>query len=115
MPVGLGAEQTTTEPRASAAPLGGSRSVEDPGAYSFELLTPKGGIIGEGSCSMWAPNQPQRQQHDGKDPPSSSPVRVETRWTPDRSYVLRQAIAPISPDTFAIRCAAYRDPNRQPL
>lgn len=88
VPVGLlFGEQTTDETVRVSRAAGRSRSVEDPGAYSFELLTPKGSMMEAFLFHVGAEPTGKGQQHDGEEMFLVLSGTVEMR-TPDRSYVL---------------------------
>jgi transcriptional regulator with XRE-family HTH domain len=88
VPVGqLFGEQTTDETVRVSRATGRSRSVEEPGAYSFELLTPKGRVIEAFLFHIGAEPSGKGQQHDGEEMFLVLSGTVEMR-TPDRSYVL---------------------------
>ena len=103
VPVGLlFGEQTTDETVRVSRAAGRSRSVEDPGAYSFELLTPKGSMMEAFLFHVGAEPTGKGQQHDGEEMFLVLSGTVEMR-TPDRSYVLEAGdcayqAAEIAPD-----------------
>jgi transcriptional regulator with XRE-family HTH domain len=88
VPVGqLFGEQTTNEMVRISRAAGRSRALEDPDTYSFELLSPKGGLM-EGFLFYIGPNPSgSGQQHDGEELFFVISGTVEMR-TPDRTYVL---------------------------
>ena len=90
VPVGLlFGEQTTEETVRISRAAGRTRSLEDPGNYSFELLTPRGSLM-EAFLFHVGPDPTGRgQQHDGEELFLVVAGTVEMR-TPDRSYVLEQ-------------------------
>ncbi len=88
VPVGLlFGEQTTDETVRVSRAAGRSRSMEDPGAYGFELLTPKGSMMEAFLFHVGAVPSGAGQQHDGEELFLVLSGTVEMR-TPDRSYVL---------------------------
>lgn len=88
VPVGqLFGEQTTDDTVRISRAAGRVRSVEDPGTYSFELLTPKGSIMEAFLFHVGAEPTGRGQQHDGEEMFLVLSGTVEMR-TPDRSYVL---------------------------
>jgi transcriptional regulator with XRE-family HTH domain len=88
VPVGLlFGEQTTGETVRVSRAAGRSRSPEDPGNYSFELLTPKGSMMEAFLYQVGAEPTGKGQQHDGEEMFLVLSGTVEMR-TPDRSYVL---------------------------
>jgi transcriptional regulator with XRE-family HTH domain len=88
VPVGqLFGEQTTDDTVRISRAAGRIRSVEDPGNYSFELLTPKGSLLEAFLFHVGAEPTGKGQQHDGEEMFLVLSGTVEMR-TPDRSYVL---------------------------
>jgi transcriptional regulator with XRE-family HTH domain len=88
VPIGqLFGEQTTEETVRISRAAGRSRSLEDPGTYSFELLTPKGGLMDAFLFHVGADPVGNGQQHDGEEMFLVLSGTIEMR-TPDRSYVL---------------------------
>jgi transcriptional regulator with XRE-family HTH domain len=88
VPVGLlFGEQTTDETVRVSRAAERSRSVEDPGNYSFELLTPKGSMMEAFLFQVGAEPTGKGQQHDGEEMFLVLSGTVEMR-SPDRSYVL---------------------------
>jgi transcriptional regulator with XRE-family HTH domain len=89
VPVGqLFGEQTTDDTVRISRAAGRVRSLEDPGNYSFELLTPKGSLMEAFLFHVGAePAGNGGQQHDGEEMFFVLSGTVEMR-TPDRSYVL---------------------------
>jgi transcriptional regulator with XRE-family HTH domain len=90
VPVGqLFGEQTTDETVRISRAEGRGRSLEDPDAYSFEHLTPKGSLMEAFLFHIGAEPVGKGQQHDGEEMFLVLSGTVEMR-TPDRSYVLEQ-------------------------
>ncbi|MGH7041186.1 MAG: helix-turn-helix domain-containing protein [Acetobacteraceae bacterium] len=90
VPVGqLFGEQTTEDTVRVSRAAGRSRSFEEPNAYSFELLTPKGGLMEGFLFHVGAGPVGHGQQHDGEEMFLVLSGTVEMR-TPDRSYVLEK-------------------------
>jgi transcriptional regulator with XRE-family HTH domain len=88
VPVGLlFGEQTTDETVRISRATGRNRSVEEPGDYSFELLTPQGSMMEAFLFHVGAAPTGGGQQHDGEEMFLVLSGTVEMR-TPDRSYVL---------------------------
>lgn len=92
VPVGLlFGEQTTDETvrisRAADRPRSMEQPGEDPGDYSFELLTPKGSVMEAFLFHVGAEPTGRGQQHDGEELFLVLSGTIEMR-TPDRSYVL---------------------------
>ena len=88
VPVGqLFGEQTTDDTVRISRAAGRVRSVEDPGNYSFELLTPKGSLMEAFLFHVGAEPTGRGQQHDGEEMFLVLSGTVEMR-TSDRSYVL---------------------------
>ena len=88
VPVGqLFGEETADDTVRVSRAAGRSRSLEDPDAYSFELLTPKGSLMEAFLFHMGAEPTGTGQQHDGEEMFLVLTGTVEMR-TPDRSYVL---------------------------
>jgi transcriptional regulator with XRE-family HTH domain len=88
VPVGLlFGEQTTVENVRVSRAAERTRSLEDPGNYSFELLTPKGSMMEAFLFQVGAEPTGKGQQHDGEEMFLVLSGTVEMR-TPDRSYVL---------------------------
>jgi transcriptional regulator with XRE-family HTH domain len=88
VPVGLlFGEQTTDENVRVSRAAERTRSLEDPGNYSFELLTPKGSMMEAFLFQVGAEPTGRGQQHDGEEMFLVLSGTVEMR-TPDRSYVL---------------------------
>jgi transcriptional regulator with XRE-family HTH domain len=88
VPIGLlFGEQTTDETVRISRAAGRTRSPEDPGTYSFELLTPKGSMMDAFLFHVGAEPTGNGQQHDGEEMFLVLTGTVEMR-TPDRSYVL---------------------------
>jgi transcriptional regulator with XRE-family HTH domain len=88
VPVGqLFGEQTTDDTVRISRAAGRVRSFEDPGNYSFELLTPKGSLLEAFLFHVGAEPTGQGQQHDGEEMFLVLSGTVEMR-TPDRSYLL---------------------------
>ncbi len=88
MPVGqLFGEQTTDDTVRISRAAGRNRALEEPGAYSFELLTPKGSLM-EGFLFQVGPEPfGSGQQHDGEELFFVISGTVSMR-TPDRNYIL---------------------------
>jgi transcriptional regulator with XRE-family HTH domain len=90
VPVGqLFGEQTTDDTVRVSRAAGRSQSLEDPDAYSFELLTPKGGLMEAFIFHVGAEPVGNGQQHDGEEMFLVLSGTVEMR-TPDRSYILEK-------------------------
>ena len=90
VPVGqLFGEQTTDDTVRVSRAAGRSRSLEDPDAYSFELLTPKGGLVEAFLFHVGTDPVGNGQQHDGEEMFLVLSGTVEMR-TPDRTYVLEK-------------------------
>jgi transcriptional regulator with XRE-family HTH domain len=90
VPVGqLFGEQTTDDTVRVSRAAGRTRSLEDPDAYSFELLTPKGSLMEAFLFHVGAEPVGNGQQHDGEEMFLVLSGTVEMR-TPDRSYVLEK-------------------------
>jgi transcriptional regulator with XRE-family HTH domain len=90
VPVGqLFGEQTTSETVRVSRAAGRSRAFEDPDAFSFELLTPKGSLMEAFLFHIGAEPVGKGQQHDGDEMFLVLSGTVEMR-TPDRSYVLEK-------------------------
>lgn len=88
VPIGLlFGEQTTDETVRISRATGRARSLEDPGTYSFELLTPKGSLMEAFLFHVGAEPTGNGQQHEGEELFLVLSGTVEMR-TPDRSYVL---------------------------
>jgi transcriptional regulator with XRE-family HTH domain len=88
VPVGqLFGEQTTIETVRISRAAGRSRSLEEPGSYSFELLSPKGGLMEGFLFYVGSDPSGSGQQHDGEELFFVISGTIEMR-TPDRSYVL---------------------------
>jgi transcriptional regulator with XRE-family HTH domain len=88
VPVGLlFGEQTTDDTVQVSRAAGRVRSAEDPGTYSFELLTPKGSLMQAFLFHVGAEPTGKGQQHHGEEMFLVLSGTVEMR-TPDRSYVL---------------------------
>jgi transcriptional regulator with XRE-family HTH domain len=88
VPVGqLFGEQTTDETVRISRAAGRVRSMEDPGNYSFELLTPKGSLLEAFLFHVGTEPTGKGQQHDGEEMFLVLSGTVEMR-TPDRSYLL---------------------------
>lgn len=88
VPVGqLFGEQTTDETVRISRASARSRSLDEPDAYSFELLTPKGSLM-EGFLFHMGPEAAGGgKQHEGEELFFVIRGTVEMR-TPDRTYVL---------------------------
>jgi len=80
-------EQTTEDTVRISRAAGRTRSMEDPGTYSFELLTPKGSLMEAFLFHVGAEPAGGGQQHGGEEMFLVLSGTVEMR-TPDRSYVL---------------------------
>jgi mannose-6-phosphate isomerase-like protein (cupin superfamily) len=80
-------EQTTDETVRVSRATGRIRSSEEPGDYSFELLTPKGSLMEGFLFQMGAVPSGPGQHHDGEELFFVIIGTVEMR-TPDRTYVL---------------------------
>jgi quercetin dioxygenase-like cupin family protein len=88
VPVGLlFGEQTTDDSVRISRAAGRDRSLEEPGDYSFELLTPQGSMMEAFLFHVGADPTGGGQQHDGEEMFLVLSGTVEMR-TPDRSYVL---------------------------
>jgi transcriptional regulator with XRE-family HTH domain len=88
VPVGLlFGEQTTDETVRVSRAAGRRRSMEEPGDYSFELLTPKGSMMEAFLFHVGAEPTGAGQHHEGEEIFLVLSGIVEMR-TPDRSYVL---------------------------
>jgi transcriptional regulator with XRE-family HTH domain len=88
VPVGqLFGEQTTDDTVRISRAADRIRSVEDPGTYSFELLTPKGSLMEAFLFHVGTEPTGKGQQHDGEEMFLVLSGTIEMR-TPDRSYVL---------------------------
>jgi transcriptional regulator with XRE-family HTH domain len=88
VPVGLlFGEQTTDDSVRISRAAGRDRSLEEPGDYSFELLTPQGSMMEAFLFHVGAEPTGGGQQHDGEEMFLVLSGTVEMR-TPDRSYVL---------------------------
>lgn len=88
VPVGqLFGEQTADDTVRISRAAGRLRTLEDPGTYSFELLTPKGSLMEAFLFYVGAEPTGRGQQHDGEEMFLVLSGIVEMR-TPDRSYVL---------------------------
>jgi transcriptional regulator with XRE-family HTH domain len=88
VPVGqLFGEKTTDETVRISRAAGRARSPEEPGAYAFELITPKGSLMEGFLFHIGAEPVGPGQQHDGEEMFLVLSGTVEMR-TPDRSYVL---------------------------
>lgn len=82
-------EQTTDETVRVSRAAGRNRSLEEPDTYSFELLTPKGGLMDAFLFHIGPDPVGNGQQHDGEEMFLVLSGTVEMR-TPDRSYVLEK-------------------------
>jgi transcriptional regulator with XRE-family HTH domain len=88
VPVGLlFGEQTMDDAVRISRAAGRSRSLEEPGDYSFELLTPRGSMMEAFLFHVGSEPTGGGQQHDGDEMFLVLSGTVEMR-TPDRSYVL---------------------------
>jgi transcriptional regulator with XRE-family HTH domain len=88
VPVGLlFGEETTHETVRISRAAGRNRSLEEPGDYSFELLTPQGSMMEAFLFHVGTQPTGGGQQHDGEEMFLVLTGTVEMR-TPDRSYVL---------------------------
>jgi transcriptional regulator with XRE-family HTH domain len=88
VPVGLlFGEQTTDETVRISRAAGRNRSLEEPGDYSFELLTPQGSMMEAFLFHVGSEPSGGGQQHEGEEMFLVLSGTVELR-TPDRSYVL---------------------------
>jgi transcriptional regulator with XRE-family HTH domain len=88
VPVGqLFGEQTTDDTVRISRATGRVRTMEDPGNYSFELLTPKGSLLEAFLFHVGTEPTGKGQQHDGEEMFLVLSGTVEMR-TPDRSYLL---------------------------
>jgi transcriptional regulator with XRE-family HTH domain len=88
VPVGqLFGEQTTDDTVRISRAAGRVRTMEDPGNYSFELLTPKGSLLEAFLFHVGTEPTGKGQQHDGEEMFLVLSGTVEMR-TPDRSYLL---------------------------
>jgi transcriptional regulator with XRE-family HTH domain len=88
VPVGLlFGEQTTDDAVRVSRAAGRNRSEEEPGDYSFELLTPQGSMMEAFLFHVGTDPTGGGQQHDGEEMFLVLSGTVEMR-TPDRSYVL---------------------------
>jgi len=88
VPIGLlFGEQTTDETVRISRAAGRERSMEEPGTYSFELLTPRGSMMEAFLFHVGTEPTGRGQQHDGEELFLVLSGTVEMR-TPDRSYVL---------------------------
>jgi transcriptional regulator with XRE-family HTH domain len=90
IPVGqLFGEQTSADTVRISRATGRSRVLEDPQAYSFELLTPKGSLMEAFLFHVGAEPTGDGQRHDGEEMFLVLGGTVEMR-TPDRTYVLEK-------------------------
>jgi transcriptional regulator with XRE-family HTH domain len=90
VPVGqLFGEQTSDDTVRISRADGRSRVLEDPGAYSFELLTPKGSLMEAFLFHVGTEPTGNGQRHDGEEMFLVLAGTVEMR-TPDRTYVLEK-------------------------
>lgn len=90
VPVGqLFGEHTADDAVRVSRASGRARLLEEPGAYRFELLTPKGCLMEAFLFHVGADPVGNGQQHDGEEMFLVLSGTVEMR-TPDRSYVLEQ-------------------------
>ncbi len=90
VPVGqLFGEQTSDDTVRLSRAAGRSRVLEDPEAYSFELLTPKGSLMEAFLFHVGTEPTGNGQQHDGEEMFLVLGGTVEMR-TPDRTYVLEK-------------------------
>jgi transcriptional regulator with XRE-family HTH domain len=127
VPVGLlFGEQTTDETVRISRSAGRPRPTEEPGNYSFELLTPKGSMMEAFLFHVGTEPRGNGQQHDGEELFLVLSGTVEMR-TPDRSYVLEAGdcayfpghlahqMRRIGPDpaTAVIAVARERSPTRK--
>jgi transcriptional regulator with XRE-family HTH domain len=88
VPVGLlFGEQTTDDAVRISRAAGRNRSLEEPGDYSFELLTPSGSMMEAFLFHVGSEPTGGGQQHHGEEMFLVLSGTVEMR-TPDRSYVL---------------------------
>ena len=88
VPVGLlFGDQTADDTVRISRAAGRKRSLEEPGDYSFELLTPQGNMMEAFLFHVGAEPTGGGQQHDGEEMFLVLSGTVEMR-TPDRSYVL---------------------------
>lgn len=88
VPIGLlFGDQTTDDTVRISRAAGRKRSLEEPGDYSFELLTPQGNMMEAFLFHVGAEPTGGGQQHDGEEMFLVLSGTVEMR-TPDRSYVL---------------------------
>jgi transcriptional regulator with XRE-family HTH domain len=119
-------EQTTDEAVQISRAARRNRSMEEPGTYSFELLTPQGSMMEAFLFHVGAEPTGGGQQHDGEEMFLVLSGTVEMR-TPDRSYVLEagdcayfpghiahqvRRIGP-EPATAVITVARERPPRRR--
>ncbi len=105
VPVGrLFGEQTTEDTVRISRAAGRNRSKQD-GGYSFELLTPKGGLMEGFLFEAGSEFVGSGQQHDGEEMFFVLSGTVEMR-TPDRSYVLETGDCAYFPGHLAhsMRC-----------
>jgi transcriptional regulator with XRE-family HTH domain len=90
VPVGqLFGEQTSDDTVRISRAAGRSRVLEDPQAYSFELLTPKGSLMEAFLFQVGTEPTGNGQRHDGEEMFLVLGGTVEMR-TPDRTYVLEK-------------------------
>jgi transcriptional regulator with XRE-family HTH domain len=90
VPVGqLFGDQTSDDTVRLSRAAGRSRALEDPGIYSFELLTPKGSLMEAFLFHVGTDPTGNGQRHDGEEMFLVLGGTVEMR-TPDRTYVLEQ-------------------------
>ena len=89
VPVGqLFGEETTDDTVRISRAVGRGRTLDEPDAYSFELLTPKGSLM---EAFLFHPGpEPtgNAKQHDGEELFFVLSGMIEMR-TPDRSYILK--------------------------
>jgi transcriptional regulator with XRE-family HTH domain len=90
VPVGqLFGEQTSADTVRISRAAGRNRVLEDPQAYSFELLTPKGSLMEAFLFHVGTEPTGNGQRHDGEEMFLVLGGTVEMR-TPDRTYVLEK-------------------------
>jgi len=89
VPVGqLFGEQTTDDTVRISRAVGRSRTLDEPDAYSFELLTPKGSLMEAFLFHPGPEPSGSGKQHDGEELFFVLRGAIEMR-TPDRSYILQ--------------------------
>ncbi len=88
VPVGqLFGEETTGDTVRISRAVGRSQTLDEPEAYSFELLTPKGSLMEAFLFHVGPEHTGTGKQHDGEELFFVLSGTIEMR-TPDRSYVL---------------------------